>query len=206
MSPIDNTSVPGIRVGTTSGSSRLQQNVSQFPAQVINVQRPLFEHIKAAYASDPTLASSFESLSIPADQRSPSVTEELRDFTLTDDHLVLFQGRPYVPDNEDIKTSILSQCHDHPSAGHFRRYKTIELVSCDFYWPHLSKFVSHYIQTCEVCQQGERQHHPHGLLQPSPIPFAPWPCHHPRSNRNTGIPTRSSLSVQDPPGVPLQSP
>jgi hypothetical protein len=175
MSPIDNASVPGIRVGTTSGSSRLQQNVSQFPAQVINVQRPLFEHIKAAYASDPTLASIFESLSNPADQRSPSVTEELRDFTLNDDHLVLFQGRLYVPDNEDIKTSILSQCHDHPSAGHFGRYKTVELVSRDFYWPHLSKFVSHYIQTCEVCQRSKKQRHlPHGLLQPLPIPSAPW--------------------------------
>jgi hypothetical protein len=42
--------------------------------------------------------------------------------------LLLFEGKVYVPDNNEIKLHILCEKHDHPTAGHQGFRKTFDLV------------------------------------------------------------------------------
>ena len=43
--------------------------------------------------------------------------------------LLYYRDKIYVPKYEDLRTKVIRQHHDNPSAGHPRRTKTFELVS-----------------------------------------------------------------------------
>jgi hypothetical protein len=70
---------------------------------------------------------------------------------------------------------VLQVRHDVLTTNHFGFNKTIKLVSQDYWWPQLWKYVKEFVKSCDVCTWAKNlRHHPHGLLQPLPIPFAPW--------------------------------
>jgi hypothetical protein len=53
--------------------------------------------------------------------------------------------------------------------------KTMELVSHDYWWLQLWKFVKEFVGLCDVFACAKNPHHcPHGLLQPLPILTSPW--------------------------------
>jgi Integrase zinc binding domain len=89
--------------------------------------------------------------------------------------LLLFEGKVYVPDNNDIKLCILHKKHDHPTTGHQGFCKTFNLVRREYYWPLMRKFISNYCTTCNPCTRAKAsQHRPYGLLKQLPIPKWPW--------------------------------
>ena len=49
------------------------------------------------------------------------------------DGVLRFRGKIYVPRNADLRRRVVSLCHDTKVAGHLGRWKTLELVSRD-YW------------------------------------------------------------------------
>ena len=51
--------------------------------------------------------------------------------------LLLYNGRVYIPDHNNLRLRILREKHDHPTAGHQGYKKTLELVQREFYWPSL---------------------------------------------------------------------
>jgi hypothetical protein len=52
---------------------------------------------------------------------------------------------------------------------------TIELVSRDYLWPQLWKFVKEYVQSWDICSRAKgTRHQSYGLLQLLPIPNGPW--------------------------------
>ena len=70
---------------------------------------------------------------------------------------------------------ILQYCHDTPIAGHFGVQKTLELISRQYWWPHLRHFVEEYVRNWDTCCQSKSpRHQSYGLLQPLPIPENPW--------------------------------
>jgi transposase InsO family protein len=76
---------------------------------------------------------------------------------------------------ERQKLSILKTRHDSVSAGHPGQHKTFELVSRDFYWPGMRKYIKNYVQSCTTCQRNKASRHkPYGLLEPLPIADSPW--------------------------------
>jgi len=92
-----------------------------------------------------------------------------------DENLLYYQGRIYVPDNQDIKREILQQCHDDPLSGHYGLFKTHELVSRSFYWPGMRAFTKKFVLSCDLCQRTKTaRHKPYGLLKPLEIPEQPW--------------------------------
>ena len=129
------------------------------------IDEELLQKIKQAQSVDPKCKSS----TVQAQQSSNT-----SDFSLHDG-LLLYDGRVYIPENEELKYLLLRTHHDDPVAGHYGEMKTLELVSRDYYWPSLRRFVKRYIQTCEVCQvtKASRQP-PHGELRSLPIPSGPW--------------------------------
>jgi hypothetical protein len=89
--------------------------------------------------------------------------------------LLYFRGKIYVLDSADIRQRIVSLCHDTKIAGHCGRWKTLELVSCNHWWPQLSRYIGKYISTCDMCLRTKALRQlPTGKLHPLPVPDAPW--------------------------------
>jgi len=105
---------------------------------------------------------------------SRSRTVRSAEWTLLDG-ILHFRGKRYVPDYRDLRRRVVSLCHDTKVAGHPGRWKTLELVSRNYWWPQMSRYIGKYTSTCELCIRTKAQrHHPVGELRPLPIPDTPW--------------------------------
>jgi hypothetical protein len=83
--------------------------------------------------------------------------------------------RLYIPADAALRTRLLHECHDAPTAGHLGKDKTLEQVKRRFYWPRMDADVLQYVRTCDACQRNKpSQQSTAGLLQPLPIPNHPW--------------------------------
>ena len=50
----------------------------------------------------------------------------------------------------------------------------MEIVTQNYWWPGIAKFVKDYIETCNTCHRGKTSHaKPQGPLQPNKIPDCP---------------------------------
>jgi len=67
------------------------------------------------------------------------------------DGLLYFRGKIYVPDTSDLRRRIVALSHDSRLAGHSGRWKTLELVSRNYWWPQMSRYVGRYVSTCDMC-------------------------------------------------------
>jgi len=91
------------------------------------------------------------------------------------DGLLYFRGKIYVPDTSDLRRCIVVLSHDSRLAGHSRRWKMLELVSRNYWWPQMSRYVGRYISTCDMCLRTKSfRRPPTRELHPLPIPSAPW--------------------------------
>ena len=85
--------------------------------------------------------------------------------------LVYYRGKIYVPPTGDIRRKIVSLNHDTKLAGHPGRWKTLELVSRNYWWPQMSRYIGQYTSACDLCLRTKiiRQP-PTGHLDPLPVP------------------------------------
>jgi transposase InsO family protein len=74
---------------------------------------------------------------------------------------------------ESMQRQILTWAHDHPTAGHAGRIKTLFRLSSRVYWPSMRKDVFKYVQSCPFCQQFKYNNTPtaspmqlHSVTQP----------------------------------------
>ncbi len=88
---------------------------------------------------------------------------------------LLFHKRIYMPNKGTLQLHTIHNHHDHPTAGHFRGTKTMELICHNYHWPGLRCMVADYIRSCTSCVHTKVPHHkPYGLLKQLPIPSQPW--------------------------------
>ena len=91
------------------------------------------------------------------------------------DGILYFQGKIYILNTSDLRRQIVALCHDSRIAGHSGRWKTFELVSQNYWWSNMSKYIGKYISTCDMCLRTKSFHCPStGELHPVPVPDAPW--------------------------------
>ena len=83
------------------------------------------------------------------------------------DGLLMFGGKIYVPDVKNLQQHIVAQHHDTWIAGHPGHWKTLKLVTCNYWWPHMSHYISKYTKTYDLCLQTKVQRQPPiGKLHP----------------------------------------
>ena len=59
-------------------------------------------------------------------------------------------GRMFIPEfteaqKADLQLEVLKLCHDSPVAGHPGYKKTIELVTCSYWWSGVTNYVKDYV-------------------------------------------------------------
>jgi hypothetical protein len=66
----------------------------------------------------------------------------LKNTTLLDeDEILIYRGRIYVPNSQELKNMLLREMHNVPYARHPGYQKTIAAVKSQYYWPGMKKEV-----------------------------------------------------------------
>ncbi|SJL16078.1 uncharacterized protein ARMOST_19594 [Armillaria ostoyae] len=91
------------------------------------------------------------------------------------DGILYYDGRIYVPRHLALWGDIISQSHDHITAGYPGIAKTQELVLREYWWPKMKKDVETYVAGCETCQRTKTSNQAKSApLHPNTIPTEPW--------------------------------
>ena len=95
------------------------------------IDAALSDQLATSSATDPLVLDALHALprELPAKFRSCLSDWKYNAGILT------FQNRVYVPADSDLRRSVVSRHHDHPTAGHPGVLKTCQLVASEFWWP-----------------------------------------------------------------------
>ena len=89
--------------------------------------------------------------------------------------LVIKEGKIYVPKDTELRAEVIRLHHDVPAAGHGGRWKTVELVMRNYWWPGVTRDVGRYVEGCDGCQRMKnRTEEPVGKLKLSEVSEKPW--------------------------------
>ena len=89
--------------------------------------------------------------------------------------LVLYRGKVYVPKDTKCQTEIMKLHHDSRVAEHPGQWKTLELISHNYWWPGITQNVNDYVSGCDKCQQMKFfPEKPAGKLKPNEPTIASW--------------------------------
>ena len=67
--------------------------------------------------------------------------------------LVLKEGKVYVLRDEDLRADIIQWHHNILVAEHGEKWKTVELVTRNYWWPEVMRDVEKYVEGCDLCQR-----------------------------------------------------
>jgi hypothetical protein len=76
------------------------------------------------------------------------------------DGLLMFHGKIYVPKDRKLRHLIVEQHHYTCITRHAGHFKTLKLVSCNYWWPQMSHYIGAYVKTCDLCNQREKTNYP----------------------------------------------
>jgi len=65
------------------------------------------------------------------------------------------EGKVYVPKDEKLRIEIIRLHYDIPIEGYEGQWKTVELVTRNFWWPGVTKEVKRYVEGCNACQRNK---------------------------------------------------
>ena len=128
----------------------------------------LLERIKGSKSRDEAVVKAFRDLKGSSGMLRNDEWQEK-------DGLVTLNGKVYVPKDPLLRHDIVHLHHDTPTTGHPGRWKTLELVSCNYWWPGISQYVSQYVKGCDKCNRTKTYPAaPVGRLRPNAIPDRRW--------------------------------
>src|ERR1700677_464087 len=89
--------------------------------------------------------------------------------------LILFRGKVHIRKDNNLRCKIVKLHHNSSSAGHPGQWKTIELITHNYWWPGLSRFTIEYVKGCDTCNHTKTfPEKPVGKLISLPISNTPW--------------------------------
>ena len=66
---------------------------------------------------------------------------------------MLKEGKIYVLKNEKLRIEIIWLHYNMPVVGHRGRWKMVELVTRNYWWPGVVRDVGRYVEGCDLCQR-----------------------------------------------------
>src|SRR5258708_1307161 len=89
--------------------------------------------------------------------------------------VVLYQGKVYVPDNPQLHHNLVHAHHSATVTGHPGCWKMLELVSWNYWWPGLSRYVTKFVAGCDTCNWTKTfPTQKVGKLIPNKVPDQRW--------------------------------
>ena len=74
--------------------------------------------------------------------------------------ILSYQGRIYIPDQDNLQLDLVKRFHDHQTNGHPGYLKTKQLITARHWWPGMAQFIKIYVDGCAPCQQNKTNTHP----------------------------------------------
>ena len=180
--------VPGARIGKVDGLSKRSdwkvsidrdnenqviikdhwiRNLQEVVIEGLEVE--LLEKIKKARSKNKDIVRVVEEM------KKTKVKELRGDEWKIERELVLKEGKVYVLKDKELRTEVIWLHHDVLAAGHGGRWKTIELVMRNYWWPGVMRDVGKYMEGCDLCQRiKNRMEELAGKLKLSEVPEKPW--------------------------------
>ena len=89
--------------------------------------------------------------------------------------LVLKEGKVYILKDEELRAEVVQLHHDVLAVGHGERWKTVELVTRNYWWSGVTRDVGRYVEGCDLCQRMKnRTEEPAGKLKLGKVPKKLW--------------------------------
>ncbi|KAF8756697.1 hypothetical protein RHS01_04274 [Rhizoctonia solani] len=138
-------------------------------ANTLEEELEIVMEICSKLREDPSLEQIIQFLTEDADNAPPSICEAYRDYDWEED-LLWYQGKLVVPDSETLKEQLLREFHNSPPAGHPGQQRTLELLSCNYWWPGMKSSAKEWVECCPTCQANRQAHVPVIALKPLEVP------------------------------------
>ena len=124
------------------------------------------DEITQSWQKDPHLQTIIHNL-----QASPT---SLSHYAWVNGHLQR-KGQIVVGRDVELHRKLISLYHSSAVGGHSGSTATAKRVGSLFYWKGQQKHIRQFVRACSICQQNKNENvATPGLLQPLPIPYAPF--------------------------------
>ena len=110
-------------------------------------KRDIVEKIKKIRSKDEDIVRVIEKM------KKARVKELWGEEWKTEEDLVLKEGKIYVLKDEELRAEIIQLHHNVPVVEHRGRWKTVELVTRNYWWPGVVRDVGRYVEGCDLCQR-----------------------------------------------------
>jgi len=142
---------------------------SMYEVVVEGPEVELVEKIKKARSKDKDV------IKVVEEMKKAGVRELRGNEWKLEEDLVLKEGKVYVPKDEELRAEVIWLHHDVPAAGHGGKWKTVELVTRNYWWPGVTRDVGKYVEGCDLCQRMKnRTEELVGKLKLSEVPQKTW--------------------------------
>jgi len=109
---------------------------------------------------------------LPADLK---LKVSIAECALNEEDRLLFRGRLWVPELEELRTKMIQGTHDSRACGHPGRDLTGAILARQYFWPRMYEDVRRFLRNCDACGAStpwrERRR---GFLKPLPVPDRLW--------------------------------
>ena len=142
---------------------------SMYEVVVEGPEVDLLEKIKKARSKDEDVVKVVEEM------KKVGVRKLRGDEWKLEEDLVLKEGKVYMPKDEELRAEVIWLHHDVPAAEHGGRWKTVELVTRNYWWPEVTRDVGKYVKGCNLCQRMKnKMEEPAGKLKLSEVLQKTW--------------------------------
>ena len=136
------------------------------------IERPkvdIVEKIKKARSKDKEVVRIIEEM------KKAKVKELRGEEWKIEGDLVIKEGKIYIPKDMELRAEMIWLHHDVPAAGYGERWKMVELVTRNYWWPGVMRDVGRYVEGCDLCQRMKnRTEEVAEKLKLSKVPEKPW--------------------------------
>ena len=108
------------------------------------LEEELLEKIKKARSKDKNV------IRVVEEMKKTKVKELRGNEWKIEGELVLKEGKVYVPRDEELRAEVIQLHHDVPAAGHGGQWKTVELVTRNYWWPGVTRDIRKYMEECNL--------------------------------------------------------